>query len=183
MSTLSYKLPSDRISTNSSIRECSSGSSNRASTGSDLSECTLSPSHENDAWLTLAYAKHRVMVCLMKDVYTRFNSEWRLGFRNRTGSQTASSSTYSRGSSSRKLSSTRSGKRQSRDRGSDSVDANRNKKMKTAFLESEDLANQGRLFACCFHKYNPQKYCYNSETGRKFRSCEGPGFSKISQLK
>lgn len=181
MYTLRTSYYSDRISIDSSLWECSTESSLRSNSESDLRECTPSPSPENDAWLTVAYAKHRMMVCLMRDVYTKFNSQWRLDVSNRTGSQTGSSGTYSQGSSSGTLSSTRSGKRQSRDQGSHSSDAN-HKKQKTTSPVSDD-GNQGRLFACCFHKYNPQKYCSSSETGTKFRSCEGPGFSKISQLK
>lgn len=40
-----------------------------------------------------------------------------------------------------------------------------------------------KLFACPFHKHNPQKYCSNAVTGRKFHSCGPPGFPSIHRIK
>ena len=174
--------PSDRSCTNSPIREIYSGSSNGASSESDSSEDTSIASTENDPWLTVAYAKHRVMVSLMMDVYAIFNSQWRIGFRSQTGSQSASPDAYSQDSSSSKPSSTSIGKRKADEEDSHSPDGNEEKKRTIVSLKSGD-DSQKRFFACCFYKYNAQKYCSNNHTGTKYRSCAGPGFSKISQLK
>jgi hypothetical protein len=40
-----------------------------------------------------------------------------------------------------------------------------------------------KFFACPFHLHDPRKYAANPITGRKFRPCEGPGFSSIHRLK
>ena len=174
--------PPDRSSTYSPLRDPYSPSSSRASPQSDSSEDTSIASTENDPWLTVAYAKHRVMVSLMRDVYEIFNSRWRVGFRSQTGSESASPDAYSQSSSSPKRSSPNSGKRKAQDEDSHSPDDNREKKRTRISLK--DWENrQKRFFACCFYKYNAQKYCSNSSTGTKYRSCAGPGFSKISQLK
>lgn len=171
-SIIRYSITSASISAATSL----------ASMESSSSEHTPSPSPENDAWLIMAYAKHRTLVFLMSEVYGIFNSQWSAELRSRTASQAPSSGASSQGSSSRTPTPPKKGKRQMEDRGSQSPDINNTKKRKTGSGRFDE-GSQGRLFACCFHKYNPQKYCSNSETGTKFRSCEGPGFSKISQLK
>lgn len=178
----SYNCPFDQIPINGTEQEHDSGSNSRASTENDLSEDTSSPSPENDAWLTVAYAKHRMMVSLMKDVYTILNSQWKADFRSRAGLQSASTGAYSQPSSSQTPSSTARGKRRTRDRDSPPPDANDEKKRKTKSTRSGE-GDQGRLFACFFHKFDSQKYCSNGETGTKYRSCAGPGFSNVSRLK
>lgn len=177
-----YCCPSNQCSTDSPIPEPDSGASSRDSTESDSSEDITSLSPENDAWLTVASAKHRMMVSVMRDVYTIFNSQWRADLRSHTGSQAASTGTHSQQSSSRTPSSTGTGKRRMQDRDSDPPDADGEKKRKIKSLTSGD-GSQERLYACFFYKYNAQKYSSNSDTGTKYRSCAGPGFSKISQLK
>ena len=181
-STSDHHDHSDRSSTNSPIRSIHSRSSNGASSGSDSSEDILIDPLENDPWLTVANAKHRVMVYLMKDVYALFNSSWSMGFRSQTGSQSASPDAYSQNASSPKQSSTETGKRKAQDRDSHPPDGNEEKRRENLSLKSGD-DHQKRFYACCFHKYNAQKYCSNNDTGTRYRSCAGPGFSKISQLK
>ena len=178
----SHRISSAPKSPNSPIREHDSRSGSEASPESDSSEDTSIASTENDPWLTVAYAKHRVMVSLMMDVYAIFNSQWRVGFRSQTGSQSASPDAYSQDSSSSKPSSTSSGKRKAQDEDCHPSDVHGEKKRKIGSPKSGN-GHHGRLFACCFYKYNAQKYCSNSDTGTKYRSCAGPGFSKISQLK
>ena len=174
--------PLDQSPTNLPIRRHDSGTSSRASTESGSSEDHPSLSPGNDTWMTMAYAKHQMMISLMKDVYAIFNSQWKADLRSRTGSQAASTGASSQSSSSRMPSSTAGGKRRMQDRGSPPPDANNEKKRRKRSTKTGD-GGQERLFACFFHKYNAQKYCSNSETGTKYRSCAGPGFSKISQLK
>lgn len=182
MPTSEDSHPIDQSPTHSLIWEGGSVCSTKASMESDPNEGTPSPSPENDAWLTMAYTKHRMMVLLMKEVYTIFDPQWSAELRSRTGSQAPSSGACSQGSSSPTRTPPRKDKKKLEGRGSHSPDTNNNKKRKTGSRRYEE-GSQGRLFACSFHKYNPQKYCSNSETGRRFRICEGPGFSKISQLK
>ena len=206
MFTSNHRCRSHRSSTKPPGREDDSGSSTEARRESDLGEnpsphsegnkesITVDstendssedlPSHSlvNDAWMLMAYAKHRLMVSLLKDVYSIFNSQWNADLRSRAGSQTSGTGTSSQQSSSRTPSSTNQGKRKMQDRDSDSPDANDEKKRKTNAGATRD-SGQGRLFACCFHKYNAQKYCSNIDTGTKYRSCAGPGFSRIAQLK
>lgn len=177
-----YSTFPDRSPTHSPIREDVSVCSTGARIESDSSEHTSSPSPENDAWLMMAYTKHRIMVFLMREVYTLLDSQWSAELRSRTGSQESSSGACSQGSSTSTRTLPGNGKRKMEDRGSRSSDNNNNKKRKTDSHRSEE-GSQGRLFACCFHKNNAQKYCSNSETGTKYRSCAGPGFSKISKLK
>ena len=93
-----------------------------------------------------------------------------------------STGAHAQNSSSRALPSTGKGKRRLQDRDSQPPDGNDEKKRKTKSSNTGD-DGQERLFACCFHKHNAQKYCSNGDTGSKYRSCAGPGFSKISKLK
>ncbi len=176
-----HSSASDQTSTRSPTRESDSAISREASPESDSSRDTSSLLPQNDAWLAMSFAKHRMMVSLMRDVYSIFDPQWRAECRSRTGSQAADTGAYSQDSSSRTPSSIRKGKRRVDDRDSDPPDGDDKKKRKKDSQKSGD-SGQGRLFACCFYKYNSQKYCSNSDTGTKYRSCAGPGFSKISQL-
>ena len=178
----SSNCPLGQIPIYETEQEHDSGMSSGVSTENELSEDTSSPSPENDAWLTVAYAKHRMVVSLMKDVYTTLNPQWKADIRSQTGPRSASTGAYSQPSSSQTPSSTGRGKRRTQDRDSPPPDAHDEKKRKTKPTRSGD-GDQGRLFACFFYKYNSRKYCSNSETGTKYRSCAGPGFSKIAQLK
>ena len=147
-----------------------------------MSEDIASMSPGSATWLTMAHAKHQMMVYLMRDVYNIANFQGGADFRNRTGSQTAGTGAYPQSSSSAAPSSIGRGKRRMQDRESPHPDAKDEKKKKSRSSKSGDSGPE-RLFACFFHKFNSQKYCSNNETGTKYRSCAGPGFSKISQLK
>ena len=122
------------------------------------------------------------MISLMKDVYTIFNPHWKAEVRSHAGNRAASTGAHAQNSNSKTPPSTGKSKRQLQDRDSPPPDGNDEKKRKT---KSSNLEGDGqeRLFACCFHKHNAQKYCSNGDTGSKYRSCAGPGFPKISTLK
>ncbi len=60
----------------------------------------------------------------------------------------------------------------------DDGDRRGNRDKKTPKIEADSLP-----LACPFHKYNPGKYCANSDTGKLYRSCAGPGFSSVSRLR
>lgn len=168
--------------TDSPTKEDYSGDSSGASTESDLGEDIASTSPEKATWLTIAYAKHQMMISLMRDVYNIANFQWKADFRSRTGSQAANTGEYAPSSSSLTPTSRAKGKRRMQDRESPPPDAKDEKKRKSRSSGSGDSGPE-RLFACSFYKFNAQKYCSNSDTGTKYRSCAGPGFSKISQLK
>ncbi len=173
-----YSCPSNERPINSPIRK----DDREGSTEGDSSDDTSSPSPENAAWLALAHAKHQMMVSLMRDVYTIFDPQWKAASRSRAGSQAASTGALSQNSNSRTPFSTGKGKRRMQDRDSPPPDGNDEKKRKVKSPKVGD-GGQDRLFACFFYKYNAQKYCSNSDTGTKYRSCAGPGFSNISKLK
>ena len=123
-----------------------------------------------------------MMISLMGDVYAIFNSHMRAKIRSHAGSRTASTGAHAQNSTSRTTPSTAKNKRRLQDRDSPPPDGNDEKRRKYISTNSGDDA-QVRLFACCFHKHNAQKYSANSDTGSKYRSCAGPGFSRISKLK
>ena len=163
------------------IREYESGATSDSRTESDTSDDTASPTLENKTWLTVAYVKHRMMISLMRDFYAIFNHQWQVDVRCHAGSRAASTDARAQNSSSQTPPSVGKSKRRLQDRDSPPPDGNDEKKRKTKSSSSGDDGQ--RLFACCFHKYNAQKYCSNDDTGSKYRSCAGPGFSKISKLK
>lgn len=177
-----YDCVSNRSLSTSQFLEIDSGFDDDDSIETDSNGDISSPSPEKDAWLAVAFAKHRMMVCLMKDFYTIFDSQWKPDVRSRTDSHVASTATLSKVSSPQTPRSAGRSKRKYQDRDSHPPDDNDEKKRKSEFPKKED-GGQERLFACFFYKHNTQKYCSNSDTGTKYRSCAGPGFSKISQLK
>lgn len=176
------RSPTDQKSTPLSIPEYDHGTTIGTRAESDSSDDTASPSPENDAWLTVTYVKHRMMVSLMRDVYAIFDPHWKSEVRSHAGDQAASTGAHAQNSISRALPSTGKGKWRLQDRDSPPPDGNDEKKRKT---KSSNFGDDGqeRLFACCFHKHNAQKYCSNGDTRLKYRSCAGPGFRKISKLK
>ena len=129
--------------TNSPIPEY--GSDTR--TESDSSDNPPSPSPENDTWLTLAYAKHQMMVSLMRDVYAIFNPQWEAYLRSRTGSQAASTGASSQNSSSRTPSSTAGGKRRMQNRGSSPPTPTTRKRRKLNPQDPETVVKNACLLA------------------------------------
>ena len=122
-----------------------------------------------------------MMVSLMRDVYAIFNPHWKAEVRSHAGNRAGSTGAHAQNSNSRIPPSAGKSKRRLQDRDSPPPNGNDEKKRKTKSPSSGDDGQ--RLFACCFHKFNAQKYCSNDDTGSKYRSCAGPGFSKISKLK
>ena len=122
-----------------------------------------------------------MIISLMRDVYAIFNPHWKAEVRSHAENRATSTGAHAQDTVSRTSLFTGKGKRRLQDRDSPPPDGNDEKKRKTKSSSSGDHGQ--RLFACCFHKFNAQKYCINDDTGSKYRSCAGPGFSKISQLK
>ena len=141
---------------------------------------SLSPSTNSD--LALAYARHRLIVSLMREVYAMFNSKWGPEIHTCTNSQAGYSSGQTNQSESQAESIRKNGKRRLEDRDSPPGDDNNIKRDKRD-SNNPKAQDQGLPYACPFHKYAPQKYCMNNDTGAMYRSCAGPGFSFVSHVK
>lgn len=109
-----------------------------------------------------------------------FGLQWSSGERMHAGSQSEKASTGGRPKSG---SSQKKNKRQIHERESsppDDENSGRGEKRRRAEPQAKEA---GLLFACPFNKHDPEKYCPNTDTGTKFRSCIGPGFPSIARLK
>ena len=150
------------------------------SNDSDESGSVLSADYEE---LTIAYTKHQIILSLMKDVYAMFSSQWQADVRTRTSPEAESSRAPLNSCESADCSrSNRRGKRANYERDRSQGDDNDGKKKKNNPPVTKDCEPDLQL-ACPFHKYDPIKYCPNSDTGVKYRTCLGPGFHSINRLK
>lgn len=154
------------------------------STKSEDSDDHSSLSMSNYDQLTIAYAKHQMMVALMEEFYTNFDPQWQNNVRSHVAPSSRSSRSYADSSKSQNSSRQDSnGKRAMRDR-EPSPDDNANNGKKRRGNPTDARGDEpDPQFACPFRKYDPRKYCSNLDTGTKYRSCIGPGFSTISKLK
>ena len=154
------------------------------STKSEDSDDHSSLSISNYDQLTIAYAKHQMMVALMEEFYTNFDPQWQTNVRSHVAPSSRSSRSCA--NSSKPQNSSRqdsNGKRAMRDR-EPSPDDNANNGKKRRENPTDARGDEpDPQFACPFRKHDPRKYCSNLDTGTKYRSCIGPGFSTISKLK
>ena len=141
-----------------------------------------SVSSAGDEKLTIAYTKHQIISSLMQDVYAMFSSRWQANVRTRTTPEAESSRVLLDHCESNCSKKSRLGKRANYDRDRSQGDGNGGKKQKNTPSDITNCELDAQL-ACPFHKYNPIKYCPNLDTGVKYRTCLGPGFSSISRLK
>ena len=147
------------------------------SNNSGYSDMHSSPAQE-DIDLVTIQAKHKLMVTLMEDVYTIFDSNWRADARTCATSTSGSSQNQPSQSSSSYPNVHSNTKKRMRGRESPPPDDSNSKRGR------KSASNQhSRPYACPFHKYNPQKFTLNHDTGAIYRSCLGPGFSNVSQVK
>ncbi len=132
--------------------------------------------------LNIAQAKHKLMVTLMKDVYAMFDSKWEGSVRTCATPEQQNSGRQAQSSKVEKTRVAKGSKKRMKDRDSSPPDRGNGKREKK---DDPDIGlhNQSRLFACPFHKYDPYKYCLNSDTGATYRSCPGPGYMSISHVK
>lgn len=151
---------------------------------SEDSDDTAPPSPEDDAKIALVFAKHQLIVSLMQDVYTMFDSQWNVRTRGNTTCQSDYANTQSQQSETANQSSTKKGKRRTQDRDSSPPD-DKGAKRKKENPKGSSPSGKDRniLFACPFHKNDPLKYRASHQSGIDFRSCAGPGFQTISRLK
>lgn len=153
--------------------------SSQGDTQSDCTDSSSSHTTGEDPSTIMLFVKHQLITRLMQEAYTIFNSRWAATIRTRTGYQSERTSSPPQAES---LSSSRKGKRRMQDRDSPPPDGSRDKGNKRS-CPGVERQDSGNLFACPFHKYDPEKYCSNPTWGVKYRSCMGPGFTTIARLK
>ena len=142
-----------------------------------------SVSSADDEKLTIVYTKHQIISSLMRDVYAIFSSQWQANTRTRTTPEAESSRVLEDSRESTNCSQkNRLGKRANYDRDRSQGDGNDGKKQKSSSSDITNCELDPKL-ACPFHKHDPTKYCPNIDSGVKYRTCLGPGFSSISRLK
>ena len=148
--------------------------------------CSVSTSDHEE--LNTANAKHQMMVTLKEESQATFGPQGQPNLRTHVEPNSRSSNSHP---NSWKVSNTSKeaskGKRAMRDREpspNDSSDNDGNSgKRRRGDPSGGKGSGHGPQLACPFHKHDPQKYSPNLETGTKYRSCLGPGFSSISKLK
>ena len=154
--------------------------SSSQSIDSDESGSSSSADYEK---VTIAYSKHQIISSLMRDVYAMFGSQWQANVRTRTTPEAESSRVLSSSCESADRSTQNQlGKRANYERDRSQGDGNDGKKKRNNPPDTANSEHDLQL-ACPFHKYDPIKYCPNIDTGVKYRTCLGPGFSSISRLK
>ena len=152
----------------------------KCSSDEDLqSDNTESLNSLSDTQTAMAYVKHILIQTLMREVYSMFDSQWNYNVRSHAGYRSECSLSGRQPGSS---SSQKTGKRslQERESSPPEDDSGRGEKRQRTDPHTKEV---GRLLACPFHKYDPDKYGPNSISGTKFRSCIGPGFPSVARLK
>lgn len=170
-------------------RSLDGDSSIESSTKNEDSDDRCSVSSADYDRLTIAYTKHQMMVSLMQEVYAMFDLQWKANVRTRVSPTSRSSRSQLEPSDSSNNGSTENcnGKRKNQGREpspGDNKDNNNNNEKKRRGNPNDGRGSESDpLFACPFQKFDSRKYCPNLDTGIKFRSCSGPGFTSISKLK
>ncbi len=178
----------NQCATNYDVHPCSyeGESSTGGNIRSEDSDEHCDVSTPNFDQLTIAHAKHQMMVTLMEEFYASFGSQWQANVRNHVTPNSRSS--HCQDSSKPQDGSTqdRNGKRPIHDRepspGDNNNNSNNGKKRRGDPPDAKGI-RPDLQFACPFHKFDPRKFCPNLDTGTRYRSCSGPGFSSISKLK
>ena len=150
------------------------------SSQSQCSSTTLTQLLYDSFDLSIAKAKHELMVTLMKEVYALFDTGWKV----RTCANSKQESSGTRAQSSRPEDSRvgKSSKKRMRDRDSSPPGDGDGKREKKDDPDIR-LHHQSRTFACPFHKHDPYKYSFNGDTGVVYRSCPTFGSASISHLR
>ena len=137
------------------------------------------------ARLALAYAKHQMMIRIMRHVYAVLAIEAQTTAQNSPSPKSDSSGGQARHSEPPEsgIQPTRRGvKRQERPKNSSPPKDMDGKRRKDNFA-GPTLEEQSRLFACRFYEFDPPRYCPINDTGATCRSCTGSGFPSMSRLK
>lgn len=148
-----------------------------------------SGSADDDEYLIVLLAKHKILASLMREVYSI------LGYNptETPGQSPSDAGEINGGPSSYQVDSEHGrsqnkggkGKKRALDRDSQPPDEDENDgRKKRSGAEPDPLVDgDGRLYACPFFKYDPRKYNSNSSAGKKYRTCTGPGWENIARLK
>lgn len=148
-----------------------------------------SGSADDDEYLMVLLAKHKILASLMREVYSilGYNPTETPGQSpSDAGEINAGPSSYQvEAEHGRSQNKGGKGKKRVLDRDSQPPDEDENDgRKKRSRGEPDSLVDgDGRLYACPFFKYDPRKYNCNSSTGKKYRTCAGPGWNKIARLK
>lgn len=135
--------------------------------------------------MALAYAKHRMLVATMRNVYALFSVKPQYTAQAGTSPEKSSSGgqdCHSQIPESRSQPTQKGVKRQKRDRDSPPPDDRNGKRGKGSSADS-NLRDRKRFLACPFNKFDSHRYCTNDDTLAIYRLCAGPGFKSISYLK
>ena len=149
---------------------------------SESSSSNLSQSPYGSFDLSIAQAKHELMVTLMKEVYAMFDSRWKASVQTCASSQEESSGVRAQSSKTEVARVGKNSRKRKKDRDSSPPGDNNGRREKKDDTDSR-LHHQSRPYACPFHKYDPYRYSLNGETGAAYRSCPSHGSISISHLK
>lgn len=149
---------------------------------SDFAESQVS---EEDFDSTLICLKRNLVASLMGEFYAIFDPKWQGSMRTLAGSSGASPTRSSNvtGSESSPPRGLQKRKMDDRDSPPPGKDDNNDPKRPKSKAIAANPEGESLDFACPFHKHNPQKYCTNKATGRRFRTCAGPGWDTVSRVK
>ncbi|KAL8950566.1 MAG: hypothetical protein Q9222_003400 [Ikaeria aurantiellina] len=171
--------PDKKSSTESAASSPCEGQHSTGASDECQSDNDQSQSLEPDIQLMLLHSKHKLLVRLMHEVYSIFDQRWNARLQSRTGGTPNTSPVSSQASPGRRPNRRRKRSRDDRD----STPPEGHSKRLRVDDDPSSKAQEDRLFACPFHKYDRHKYSCNSVNGSKYRSCVGPGFLTIARLK
>ena len=138
---------------------------------------------DNRLMLNDFHPRHLLIERIMQGFYATFNSEWKTKSKACTESHSATHGGTASFPICQDGATNTSHKRNKPDRdASPPRDGDRDRKRKNPSVDRDKCEGRPR-FACPFHKFNPQKYCVNDQTGQDYRTCWRPGFESISRLK
>lgn len=152
------------------------------SSQSESTSTSLSQSPYDSFDLSIAQAKHDLMVTLMKEFYAIFDSRWKVSVQTCASSQQESSEVRPQSSKTEVPRVGKNSRKRKKDRDSSPPGDGNGRREKKDDSDSR-LHHPSRPYACPFHKYDPYKYSLNDDTGAAYRSCPSHGSNSIAHLK
>ena len=183
---LAIELPDESTEHKPLDTACSKDFSEDTSSQSDDNGDSQPASPESCKNVLLARAKHKMIACIMKDVYALLDPNGDVAVRQHIvfegrGSVAAQNSMWTQHDGDRQP-----GRRRKRDDdtsppgdGNNDDDRKRSKRSPSKVKQNDSQLT----YACPFHKYDPQKYRPTADSGSLYRTCVGPGFKSISRVK
>ena len=134
-----------------------------------------------DLQMNIAETHHHLMTKLMRRVYARLASDAESAPSSGAYQQNKQQESKRQGNKRKRP----SGPGQDRDSGRDSRSPSRDEDSNVERSQHQDVKSRSeRRLACPFYKSNPWKYCENSTTGKKYKTCgAAPGFEDMHRLK